>query len=259
VAMEKDGRVFAHRKLVSHGFYLVVPRTYHLILTIVTTILALLVLIPSWYFFKKAVVFQVGYVSLTLAVAWAMMMQALPRNLPAMRLARPDTTWLRIIGGSDRLIGATALVAAILIACEAGFLIAGLANCSWQTTQGLGELVFGNTTAITDWTTAYRTPEFATRLLVYQMCLDDYAFTIAYVVVALVLLVDLLLVALMQGMARGQTRKLIRELATREVVQIPAERGVRVMDLSTRLEEFIAAQPGAEGLRRRIHQIYLFG
>ncbi len=249
-----------HRKL---NVVLVVPRTYHLVLTVLTTVLALFVVVCSWFFFKKAVVFQVGYVALPLAVAWALIMQALPRNIPWWRYVGQNVTWLRIQGGSDRLVGATALVGVIVIMVQAGFLIAGLINCAYMTPQGLGELVFGADltcpASVSNWTDVYRTPYFATQTLTYQMCLDDYAFTITYVVLALVVALDLLLVALMQFMSRAQTRALIRATATRELVQQPSSEGAHLLLTNTQNELLEALALDAErpaGLRK-IRQFWL--
>lgn len=227
--MAHHGRPVLTREDVARGLYVLIPRTYQLVLAVVTIVLSLLVLIPSWIFFKKAVVFQVGYVALPLAVGWAMRIQSISRHRPELRYTPADSphgdTWLRVFAGSDRVIGATALVAALLIAIQMGFLIAGLANCSTLTAQSLATQIWPdlptNCSTVTDWNALYRSPYFATAILTYQMCFDDYAFTITYVVVMAVLMVDMLLVAVQQYMTRQQTRWLVRAAATRELVQSP--------------------------------------
>jgi hypothetical protein len=201
---------------VAFGHYIVVPRGYHLTLASVLTLMGLLVLIPSWIFFKKSITFMVGYVSLPLAVALGMWLQGVFRNQKKLWDPTTNTNWLFIDIGTDRLVGVVAIVGAILIAAQSGILTAGLVNCQSWTAQSLAMLVFGpdltNCTAVTDWTAQYRVPEFATQILTYQMCLDDYALTIAYVVIGFATMVVMVLVAVEQMMARDQSLRLYTRL-----------------------------------------------
>ncbi len=213
---------------VALGDHILVPRTYHLVLATVTTVLTLLVNIPSWIFFKKAIVFEVGYLILPAFVIGGMWTQAVMRVQKRYRDRSTATTWMWIGLGSDRLIGVTALAAVILIAVQSGFSIYGLIGCATAQAQCISNLF--NCSGITeqDWTVLYRTPTFATDMLYCQLCRDDYAWTIAYVTVALALLVVLFLVALMMFMSRDQTLALIRrrdqEIQQREAKQRTGER-----------------------------------
>lgn len=181
----------------------------------VLTFMGLLVLIPSWIFFKKSITFMVGYVSLPLAVALGMWLQGVFRNQKKLWDPTTNTNWLFIDIGTDRLLGVVALVGAILIAAQSGILTAGLVNCQSWTAQGLAQLIFGanlNGTAVSDWTAQYRVPDFATQVLTYQMCLDDYALTIVYVVVGFATMIVMVLAAVEQCLSRDQSLRLYKRL-----------------------------------------------
>ena len=200
------------REDVPFGRYLVVPRGYHLVLASILTLLGLLVLVSSWVFFKKSITFMVGYVAFPLAVALGMWVQAVLRAQKKLWDRTSETTLLFIDIGTERLIGVVALVGALLTVIQAGILSFGLYNCPNWTSTSLTQLICGdptsNCTMATDWTTLYRTPDFATNILTAQMCADDYALTIAYVVVSYVTVIVLVLVGIEQMMSRDQTMQL---------------------------------------------------
>jgi hypothetical protein len=219
------------------------------VLSTVTTILALLVTVASWFLFKKAIVFQVGYTAICFIVIGIMWAQGVTRSVRANRHTTPDgETWFKSPGGLDRIAGGAAAAGAILNAIQAGFTIQGLANCPLQTPASLAELVYGaglsTCSASTDWTAQYRQPYFAVQTLTYQMCLDDYGWTIAYVVLQLALMVMLVLVAIHEFRLDPHTQRIQRSWAHTEIAQrVDAARGVMVV--TTRRRDHGSGKPSA--------------
>jgi len=196
------------------GDYLVVPRTYHMVLATLALIIGLLLWVPSLVLMKKSITFMGGYGTGVLAVSLLMFVQVTPRV--NRRVVERATTWLRVGVGSNVLIGMLALAFAIVAGAGAAQLIVNLVDCPSQTVESLADIVFPglpNCSSVTDWTAVYRTPYFATQVLTIQSCLDDQAPTIAFVTVLLLGAVVLLLIAFEQYMADNQTIDLFMRLA----------------------------------------------
>jgi hypothetical protein len=91
-----------------------------------------------------------------------------------------------------------------------GYTAYGLYSCAGQrdSITALIDFIFlgqGNATLVE----AYRTPNFATELLWLQLCLDDFAMAIAYIIfVSTIVLVDLA-VFVFEGTVRNTTRRII--------------------------------------------------
>lgn len=211
----RKGRPYANRDVLE-GHRLLVPRTFFLVLGFVLLILTLLAIVPSWFLFKKAVAFMSGYVAPAFAVPILMLVFAVTRNVAKYVDPRDGTTYLLVPAGADMALMGLSIASAILCIAAGINLIIALADCPNRTVQSFCEYVFGSTDAcspVSNWSPAYRLPNFATQTIWDQICLDDYALTIAFVVLLAVILVGLLIVAVFMGTVRTGTVQTLRRAA----------------------------------------------
>lgn len=203
-------------------YTLLVPRTFHMVLAFVLLILALLPIITSWVLFKHAPTFMIGYVAPALGVAMCMLVVALPRNVAKYVDPKDYTAYILIPSGSDIFIMGAAIAGVILCGAGAINLILALADCPNRTVQSLCQYIFESTdncSPVSNWTPTYRLPYFATQAIWDQICLDDYAYTIAFVVALLANLVVLVIVAILLGTARAATVRMLQRKALPEFSQ----------------------------------------
>ncbi len=221
----------SHPSHISGGDYLLVPRRTHVVLTVLSIIVSWLLWLPSLFLWKKSFVLLTGYSTLAVATGFLLWIQVVPRNRrryvePIAAFPPKENVWFRIPNGSDVGVGVFALLASITCGLGGAMLTSDVINCVDQTPLSLAQIVFGsnlNTTAVTDWTTQYRVPFFATSVITSQSCLDDYALLIVAIVMFFINAVVMLIVGIVQWIVRDWTIGVLERQRLRQ--QPPEERG----------------------------------
>lgn len=224
-----DDHTMLRPRHVSGGDYLLIPRTTHTVLTFVVITLGLVLWVPSLFLMKKSFVFYLGYSQLVLAIGLLLVLQVMPRN--RRRFVEPlggfeRNVWLRIPTSSDILLANIAWISVIACAAGGAMLTSDVINCVNQAPESLAVIVFGadlNATAVTDWTTQYRRPYFATDMLTQQSCRDDVALTIFYIVLFLSADLVMIAVAVVQGRARDWTLEVLVRQERLQSLQMEAK------------------------------------
>jgi hypothetical protein len=203
------------------GFYLYTPRLYHLILTVTLFVATGFIIIPGTFLFKQAVI---GLATLTFGqfgLACLLMAQAMARSS-----IEEEIDYIHYYLTHHGLHGVTRLFTAIAFGFAIPALvlsITGLVNCRSITIDSLAQLVVNNNNI--SLITLYHTPEFNAQLAQMQMCIDDYAITIAFMVIICVMLVLDVLIFFHESSLEGRTADIHRALsAANRVVTLTDKR-----------------------------------
>lgn len=185
-------KVIAHFPTFLLGNILVVPYARHMILTVLVIVWSLLLLVPSLFLWKYAFCLSLAIVStLMFGLGMALASQASTRAFDAISVTvdhdfkQQHHSIFTTAVGSDVCVAGLAIVAIAAALMFSGNLTSALVGCrSRGSPDALAQFIFNTTNAstVTDWTELERRPYFATEFLWYQLCLDDYAMTIAWVV-----------------------------------------------------------------------------
>ena len=205
---------------VALGQTLLLPHTYHSTLAIILLVLGLLLVAPSWFLAKKAITFLVGFV----VVQFALPLLLLAERLASTPLVVRAKAWLPVSRRFHDLVMVTSIVAALLDLYLLVNLALGLGGCTTYTTTSLYAYItsIGNPSTPTDWNGVLLNPDFATQIVWYQLCLQDYALTVGFLVVVCVCIVLDILVLIQWMMAPGMTLRVYARMGRRMRPPSPA-------------------------------------
>jgi hypothetical protein len=199
------------------GYFLVTPYFFQLTLTALVLVFALLIIAPGVFLMKYALCLSLAATAFQLLLAGGMIIQSISR--PASRTIvsrslRMDVFFMSPVG-ADIAVISFAVVGGLGCLLFAINLTAALCGCpSRDTTQDLATFIFNtsNASAVTDFNELERRPFFFTELAWSQLCLDDYAMTIAWTVIGYASVLLDIVVIWHEGRLRDRTERLYGSL-----------------------------------------------
>lgn len=197
---------------IAEGYTLLIPRGFHMTLTVLANVFTAIVVIPSWFLFKNAIAFLVGLLVPVGMVAGILAAMAVGRrrtrrvisHLPGFFLAQ---------AGWDVIVGWLAVIAAATSLAFGGLLVQALASCPTKTVESLctmtcSDLVVTNTT---DWSTVETVPGFSTNIIWQNICIGDYALSIVAAILGFMCTVLMVVVAFYAFRLRASSKHLLLE------------------------------------------------
>jgi hypothetical protein len=208
------------------GDNIVVPHHFHIVLTTLLAFWSILMVAPSMFFVKSAFTFQTGLLVFQGFLAGAFSIQAAGRGRPTIYDSQ-SRRYFAVRSGSDYITIGFGIAAAIGAMIYAGNLTLAILGCP-------GREVANCTGTITQ---AERTTSFATATSWDQICFDDFAITIAWIVLGYLTVIIDIVVIIFQMMLRETT---LREFGQR----------ASLTDLAPMLKQsMVLVPPGGNGRR----------